>query len=580
MSGASDANPVCFLLDRLPTEIRETILGHLLINPDLETAAYLRRVQSCYEDDDGLGLSPAILRTCQKLYQEGSAILYGSNKFAVGIFCDHMGHCRILNGTCPVCQFPREYDSQIVPAFKRVKHWKVIMISKAYRRTGDAPTGFVNFCHALCDSGVEVKSLEISFVRDEIILPPECFTRYHFGINTALEPLELLRNLPKLVINEVDEDNMVLTLPNAFSGTISKDGYTIIPEFKKDYLQRLTQGSTPIFYAFKALKKLVAYAKSFERNRLLKDQMEETYHIAKCKYDSHNFMIGTMSLYKHYRSHPVEMALTDAIVAARTNDERLFTPARRAILKYLEPQYKRMALAAEKMINLVDTLTQQVPNGEKKLWTTEDRLWIWDAAWKYKTTFVRDVPEPIKDYILQHNDEFDRAYSDLPREMIFHELKDGGSNLICHEPKRYMRLIIKAVDDMHSQYLDISRARQALFDHDVLQDNHTYVYTQPRHPDEMIDWATYKSVGKMYDTSDEGGSESETDTDASTYIEDFDYDANESDTEDGVPKSNAEVAVEDGDLESLSDNTGNRQDEPESDGDLSIAELASRLSVE
>ena len=559
----------CSFLERLPAELRKDIFKHLLVNPDLETEAYLRRVQSVYDDNKGLGLSPAILRTCRKIYEEASDVLYRSNKFVVAIFCDKLGHCRILNHRYSFCQFPREYDADVVPAFKRVKHWKVTLIRKAYTSLEDAPAGFVNFCRALTDSQVE--SLEISVQREDKSSSKH-LTHQYIAIKIALEPLELLRNLPKLVINEVDqEDNTVITLPNAFSGPVSEEGYTIIPEFRKAYLQHLTQGSSPIFYVFKALKKLMTYAKAFERNACLKGQMQATYNIAKCNYDSHNFMLGTTNLHKQFRNHPVEKTLTYAILAARNNDGKVFTQARLAVMNYLESQYQRIVVAAEEMIDLVNTLTKQGVNDGNAFWTETHCFWteatcdkIMEVAYKYEKAFIRDVPGDIEAYIKSNPVEFELEYALLPRDLAFRKLTNGAMSLIRHHRKLFMSLIIEAVDDMHRQYLEIRRARLALFDHDIIQYGCHVDKGLWRWEDEVLDWSIYSHWTEVYYPD---GYESESNVDDSSIGYNPGYDADKSDIED-EPEADAGFTLKDEGPGPQPDDGDVSNDEPQSDSSL------------
>ncbi|KIN05062.1 hypothetical protein OIDMADRAFT_142834 [Oidiodendron maius Zn] len=515
------------LFNLLPTEIRQDIFNYLLVNPELETAACLRRALSVYHNNDGIDLSPAILRTCKNIYKEASVVLYESNKFAVGIFGDKMGHCRILNNRYHRCRFPRGYDANIVAAFKLVKHWKVIFIRKAYTHAGDTPTGFVNFCRALTDS--QVKSLEISVERQDLS-SSEHVTRQYLAIQTALGPLELLRNLPKLAINEVtQEDNTPITLPHVFSGTVSKEGYTIIPEFRKVYLRQLTQGNSPIFYVFKALKNLMAYAKAFERNRVLKDRMEGTYNIARCNYDSRNFMLGATSLIKQFRSHPVEMALTDAIIAARRNDDELFDHARCAVIDYLEPQYKRIAITSGQVAHFVNTLMNQGGDFECALWDEETCDRFLASVLQYKKMFLRDVPDHIRAYIESNPKEFELAYSRLPRESAFRKLANCWPTNIRLNRNKLMRLLIKVMHDMYGQYLEIRRARIALYDNDILQFSN-FIDKELWRSDVELDWGMHKYEPGLYRSANDD--ESETDSDVSFTDYNPGYDADESDIED------------------------------------------------
>ena len=64
----------CYFLKRLPLEVRDEIYKLLLKSTLLNDPELIRTLI-------GFQLSPAILRTCKQIYEEGQRILYGSNTF-------------------------------------------------------------------------------------------------------------------------------------------------------------------------------------------------------------------------------------------------------------------------------------------------------------------------------------------------------------------------------------------------------------------------------------------------------------------------------------------------------------------
>lgn len=459
-------------------------------DPDEEEEDYLESPQIVNPD-----LWPAILRTCRQIYQEGTRILYGSNTFGLWIFRNRLGHSHILNGTYEDCLFPRDYDTDVVPAFKRIQNWKVVMSPKAYENRFSPPVGLDNFCRALCDS--DVKSLEICIVRVKKKKDDKTRTFPEHSLAPALMPLETLRNLSKLEIIEINKYNKVVHLPDyPMKGVFwvhdfgPTSHFASVSKLEKARLQELAQGNSPIFHAFKANKKLLAYAAAFERSDKHRQYMKPLYGVARSTYDSNYFQLGESNLKKELCDQPVERALALALISSREDNEPWFRDCRAAVIKLLEPQYQRMVAATVAMAEFADTWkTIALKRGAHTKYDKPTCQMAKALLDLYADSFKRDMLEGTLTNIRAHYQaEYDQAYADLPRESFLSKMVAAEKNLESAEcRKRYMSMFRRAVDDMHDQYLRICRARRALFAHDI-EDPECDIDLKLEHPDVMIDW--------------------------------------------------------------------------------------------
>lgn len=321
----------------LSLELRRIIWGHVLTSPELESISLLREPDVDGSDTKGLGLTPAILRASRQIYAEASGVLYEDNRFGFVISRDKMGHSLILRGKYREGRFPRDFDVNVVPCFKHIKHWKITMNPIVYQRNAGPPRALVNFCQAI--SGVKVHSLEVNLINEMgHRVSPNSMVR-------ALEPLEFLRNLTRVDIKEIDKE-ILAQLPHCQPGEQDRQPHAtkravLVPEERKVELRLLAQGNSSVFLIFKAKDKLMAYAKAFERNETLKAAMEPKFHEA-------SLSIGTSqwswskgkSFREHMFKHPVEVGLAEAIYATGRCDVAAFRVARASVLEFLEPQYK------------------------------------------------------------------------------------------------------------------------------------------------------------------------------------------------------------------------------------------------
>lgn len=442
----------------------------VLVNPELGSPGHLKRDQADDENDEGLGLTPAILRTCRQIYYDAFAVLYGTNTFVFSIFRDKMGHSHILKGKFRDCRFPRKFDANIVPGFKHIKHWKVIISPKAYERSFGPLTSFSNFCRAIVDS--DIKTLEISFVRAD-----DCELMYqvsHKSLVWSLQPLNFLGNLTRLEVKEFENDGSIMTLQGLFEGGVGEPGKAdateqpvLLPDEQNTKLKMLTLGNATVFHLFNAQEKLTAYGKAFERNEELKAAMKLQYREALLWVGTSQWTWGD-SLKNQFLKHPVEMGVVDAIIASGVCKAKDFREARESAIMYLEPQYQRITEAALEMANFAKSLEKAAVrfganDSDEKEVCRMAKILVQD----YAKSFERDIPETIRAYIEENPEEFEKAYCFLPREKLLRLMGKAAKYLeAANDRKKFMHIVGNVVDDMDKQYLEIRHARLALFEHD------------------------------------------------------------------------------------------------------------------
>jgi hypothetical protein len=138
MNTSTAKKPTCLFLERIPREIRDIIYSYLLVNPELSHAECLSPIdpnsfQEAYKNQQNYGLSPAILRASQQIYEEASTILYGLNSFFID--CGHGPWFRSPLARRFDEEFNQLFTTQVqlpptvdtVPTIKKVKHWKVLL---------------------------------------------------------------------------------------------------------------------------------------------------------------------------------------------------------------------------------------------------------------------------------------------------------------------------------------------------------------------------------------------------------------------------------------------------------------------
>ena len=465
-------------------------------------------------------LSPAILRTCHKIYKEALPVLYRSNRFVVGMFLDKVGQSPIMRGRSPDWRFPRAYDVDTVPGFKRIRHWRVIIRPAPYTYAGIPPSGLLNFCRALCDSNIE--SLEVWVIRDDIKMLKHELHINKNGLVNALQPLDLLRNLTSLDIKEVNKYYKVLDLPKLLQSGVEWPGKptsakrsSIILDETKSRLQRLTQGDSFILRLFRSLAKLITYVKTFESNDKHKARMVQPLAAARLFRDTAHWPW-------HYRFAPLKEPLRDllcfAIVAGVEDDIEEFRDTRAEVANLLEPQYQRMVVAVQDMERF--NLTLKVKAWEEGLHSVNHASTCLAAKARVKLwaiQFERDRLSGRRGYIKADPPvEIVTVYASLLRQKLFKKMGKLEIDLqSIRRCKRYMRLFREVAVHLHSQYLEARKAKDALFDSDDFEteeENVSRPYVDWMMPNTPINWTIPRpmvdprislTIGRQHDNNDE-----------------------------------------------------------------------------
>jgi len=494
--------PECFLLEKIPREIRNQIYKLLLTNEVLSKDHSIEDYGRFHEYHKGkFDLEPQLLRTCRQINAEAAEILYGSNTFIVNVVeettlrspvlrriiseldCHYVGICSDALESCEVV--------------RRVKHWKVVIgAHKDIFRDSEAPTpSFVHFCRAICQH--PPKSLTVSIVpRGNCLVKQLCnyanVTAQYHDITEVLKPLRMLRNIKRvsIVAGEIP-DFPVYREPAP--GEIQP--HEISPALITE-LSQLAQGDKPVKHIFLMYRKLVAYAQTFERIKGFKSDMDPHYGQALHRLRSSGKYIGGGdwgSPYKGNPHHPVENALDYASAACELGKVSTFLKARKAVLEYLEPQYRRILECSLQLLEYIKQhkvaesfLSAVAPSpifsGPPP---AEAMLRLGD----YANAFVRDVPWEIRLRMRDLQRIFGLPYAKLPREALMHQLTslfDSGDFSHLSIPE-FTNLFKLAVDDMDTQMLEIRKARKELFDKDFEDLGHD-VDLELWRCDEKVNW--------------------------------------------------------------------------------------------
>lgn len=477
---------ICFFQKMLPLEIRVKIYTLLLVNPQLADKDGIGE-NTKYGAQFKYGLSPNILRTCRWVYEETIDVLYGSNKFILLCERKSLGY-GVATFNLPQCPLTRylvqdQYKGdhffafEHIAEFKRVRRWRVILECRSTR--GSQTEGFFRFCRALSKQS-SILSLEVL-----VMLPEPPSSTYpsndimynwatvdkRMGKTTAT--LGMLRN-----VNSVELRPAMKTDLSQCVQRIYKPGFPgakVSNGDEADSCITIIKGNTPVEKVFEMQARLLSYAQAFERNTQFKAEMEPYGQIWEDETSDRSAIKDYNPFTGLETHHHVERFLKKAHHESRSQQSTTFRNHREAILKYLEPQYKRV-------VNTYKAFTEFI---EKQ--KTEDGLLDVRLEDNEELEWTRNVFEDALKIVEQHARSFDRDLDNDTSRMV--RLLSHGR--ISSDHMRREKAIVKmdsiqrlnnfgemyydefihcfriAVDDMVEQYLDIRKARKALFDFDV-----------------------------------------------------------------------------------------------------------------
>jgi hypothetical protein len=361
----------CYLLKKIPIEIRNQIYGHLLVNPLISQPDSINR-SSTHGTITKLDLWPAILRVNRQIYNEASVILYGSNTFRVECLYRHIHPMSTITRKIDTCGHHETYASMAsVPAARKVKNWKLVIT--AYKGCAyEAPSpDLVDFCRAVCDA--RPLSLTVLVIpegmerQDQNSFAYEPESDVYNELRKVLNPVELFRGVKAFQIQEATDDE--LPTPPAVTATHANpprwgqrtpaNDRTIKPASMLTGLRIFIESEFPLEYAFKMQKNLLIYTQAFERYEPFKKAMDLPFGSAKRRirdrddYEPGGSCNGSNPYKTAPEFHPVEDNLERAFRAADTNSIRTYKKYRQVVLEKLEPQYQRIVASSMALNNFV-----------------------------------------------------------------------------------------------------------------------------------------------------------------------------------------------------------------------------------
>lgn len=446
-------------------------------------------------------LSPEILLTCRQIYQEASAVLYNTNTFVLGIYADRVGQTPLLKGKNPDWRLPKVYNAGTIPAFKRIKNWRLVVGTSTYVKYSRKPMGLKNFCHALCES--EARSLVVSVVREKVEISRQEVYIQHKNLMKALQPLDFLRNLTRLDLQEVNTDYVhILDLPDVLRigakwpgklGTLQRVSVLSVEE--KMELEELVKGNTPVETLFRAYKNLVLYARTFESNENYKFWMAKQVQAV-------SGIDGTENLsYVNERpsllTQPLEQGLRRAAIACRENDVDKFRDARKLVVDLLETQYNYMFSATQQMAWYNHSLKAMAwkTKTQKSVYCRDTCLKAHAYIKQWVLCFERErLTGSIDDYSEEEysfGPEMDRASQRREKYLTrLNKMNDGFDKMDNYgtgQCKRYFGVFRKLCSHMNDQYLEVHRVRVALYENDDFADENSKTLISGK-KDMPIDW--------------------------------------------------------------------------------------------
>ncbi|KAE9373634.1 hypothetical protein N431DRAFT_337959 [Stipitochalara longipes BDJ] len=510
----------CYLLRTIPLEVRNLIYEYLLISDVLFTSDSVTRpfALHSFEGTHKYGLYPEVMYTCRQVYEEGSAVLYGvKNTFLIDC-CEEskaispLFRASSLEGTG---NYTRVHATKLhlKSALMKVKSWKVILGTAREMTEIPATTSFVFFCRGICD--VRPKFLRIEIVPKGIefsynYLKDSSLEDLYHPVKEVLTPLKMLRGIPNLEFGVVSGNDLPLfdgvKMPKA-----SHIEHIHLGPLLEAKIKSLVQGDSKVIHLWKMYDKLVAYAQTFERNSDFKAAMKSEYGEARKRLDpprkapldsSRDYPWFRRGLFKSGPVfHPVEDMLEHASFASEISDKKKFKAARQAVLEYLEPQYRRILAASEAISSFIKALKHaeglldanfvegQTLHAEDKELATALVL-----LEDYAASFQRELSTDIRIQIALRSHEWELAYCTLSWEDKLTKLRKLLERGNSSDDVEFVQLFADCVYEMDEQYLDIRKARKAVFQDDpasttTIMGMSLDEWAQPWRCDEKINWA-------------------------------------------------------------------------------------------
>ncbi|CZR65120.1 uncharacterized protein PAC_15020 [Phialocephala subalpina] len=534
----------------IPWDIRHIIIKFLLSNESLA------KPTSVYEEkkfgaQQAYGLSPALLRVCHQLYEEGCNVLYEQQEFYIASLPWMGRHISPLTRyAADIHETPlREHD-----AVQKVKNWNVVI--SGYKAQGIRdPLPFLDLCRALHNLvpegikvGVMLKGMESEAVNNED----------YEDIAIVLQPLKLLRNLAPGALKI--EDVEIFTVPDNINLFDSAGEYISIlgelPAQEVTDLMETVESNKAVELNFKMYDVLLKYCQTYELDHNFQAAMELplgeslSEDVLGCEYENY-YQFGNP--YKGDIWHPVENGLRVAREAALLhNDTHAFKDERAHVLMYLEKQYQSICNASTNLVQFINEEKSMyyglldVDNiHERGVFPSHDSCHTALLLVKdYAKSFERESPL-LSRVQISRNRWFKTLYLNTLRASLMHRLEEIFD---LEDYSNVATVFRKLVDELDEQLIKIRLARKELFLWDVDKEN-LGVDMHPADPVcvEHINWYVREpemgpEFGENPDPEDAAGSDGDDhghDDDGATYSgNDDDGEAGEASEEDDASENN------------------------------------------
>jgi hypothetical protein len=464
--------------DVLPADVRQQILGYLLISPEVGDVEAVRSGMP-----SSFGLHPAILRTCKRLNVEASKILYEANTFAISCLPSNFTAVSLFssaltrynhvhrdfedNSNDRATQLPYGAEHILVNqilGFSRVRSWHVLA-TPCYELDDCDDQGLLKgsrnlelllFCRAACQNVVKAINVHPVCRHSTCGQPDIRAPRGHRTMPLAelFKPILLFRGLEELTMERSHRQCRV------------PPGESIL-----SVIQSEVKGCSPADRLFLMYHLLLLYAQSFERCATFKAHMGRSEQSSSQKIQ--NPFLSTPF-------HPVEGSLIVAKIAMNTGRRQLFIAARILIMNFLRMEYRRIAtarhqvvrdnIASEPVFDSTPQATHRMPQGMN--WPAVPRQLALNPKpapflriQQYQRSFGRYVEQGIKDAIAQiGTTRFIRIYEIMDRGMVMKQLEWALQDQEFEQAEGYYR---RALVDMDAQLTEIQEARDNVYDHDT-----------------------------------------------------------------------------------------------------------------
>lgn len=419
-----------------------------------------------------------------------------------------------------------------IPAVAKAKNWKVIMPG---RRAKDPNSKFTLFCRALClnsprtlevlltgvqsrlsvygakddsstatgantsaaHSNFDASGVDLSNVFSEV--------RYPDGVSMEmfLRSLALLRNLKSFKLRTFETN----TFDSEGLWSEFKSAPLNLSNERKAQIEATVTSDSPPELAFRIYDALVEYVQAFERYEPFKEHIRASYFDVVGNYGAVRVNTGLrlksdreiQNPYAEEPKHPVEAGMMKANLLTTGQSKEPFLEERDAVLEYLEPQYQKITAGASATAEFIKRRKKtglffdpQVV-GEIPYLGATDLAGAMIVLEDYAKAFERDVPPWTRKNIRAMQHEFDIHYSTMTREGLLKQMSGwmvslARETLSVEKLNEFREAFKAAVDDMDSQYLEIRRARKALFDYDDARGSFA-IDLELGLCDEKIDWS-------------------------------------------------------------------------------------------